>query len=122
MIISKHCVELSLPLIWAHGRAGFGGIGVGEQSLVVWAWEADLDGVSVRELVLSLINCSTWESLASTVELALMVLVAQAYRRADWITKSTFIQSQIQGSELTHPNIHPIYELLEYVRGLVLEI
>ena len=30
-------------------------------------------------------------------------------------------QAQIQGSELAHPNIYPIYELLEFLRGSVLQ-
>ena len=69
MLKSMHCVELSLSLTWAawenwlwwygHGRAG-------------------LYGMSIRELALSLTSCSTWESLASTVELALMALVTRA--------------------------------------------
>lgn len=32
-----------------------------------------------------------------------------------WLIKPTTTQFQKQGSELTHSNIHLIYELLEYV-------
>jgi hypothetical protein len=31
-------------------------------------------------------------------------------------------QTQIQGSEPTHPNIHPIYALLQHMKGQVLHI
>ena len=43
-------------------------------------------------------------------------------RRAGRLTNSATIQAQIQGFELAHPNIYPIYELLECMKGLVLQI
>ena len=38
------------------------------------------------------------------------------YRRAGRLTNSATTQGQIQGFELVHPNIYPIYELLEVVK------
>ena len=35
------------------------------------------------------------------------------------MTNSAATQAQIQGFELIHPNIYPIYHLLECVKGLV---
>ena len=43
-------------------------------------------------------------------------------RRADGLTNSTTTQTQIQHFELFHPNIYSIYELLEHVKGPVLQI
>jgi hypothetical protein len=43
-------------------------------------------------------------------------------RRAVRLTHSVTTQSQIQGFELAHLNIHPAYELLEHMAGLVLLI
>ena len=37
------------------------------------------------------------------------------------MTSSTTTQAPIQGFELTHPNIYPIYELLECVKDPVLQ-
>jgi hypothetical protein len=37
------------------------------------------------------------------------------------MTSSTTTQAPIQGFELTHPNIYPIYELLESVKDPVLQ-
>jgi hypothetical protein len=42
-------------------------------------------------------------------------------RRADGLTNSTTTQTQIQHFELFHPNIYSIYELLEHVKGPVLQ-
>ena len=44
------------------------------------------------------------------------------YRRADGLTSSDTSQAQIQAFELIHPNIQPIDELLECMKGLVLQI
>ena len=41
--------------------------------------------------------------------------------RAGGMTSAT-TQAQIQGFELAHSNIYPIYELPEDVKGLVLQI
>ena len=38
------------------------------------------------------------------------------------LTSSDTSQAQIQGFELAHPNIYPINELLECMKGLVLQI
>ena len=38
------------------------------------------------------------------------------------MTNSATTQVQIQGFELAHPNIYPTYELLELVKGPVLQI
>ena len=38
------------------------------------------------------------------------------------LTSSDTSQAQIQGFELAHPNIYPINELLECMKGLVLLI
>ena len=35
------------------------------------------------------------------------------------VTNSTTTQAQIQGYKLAHPNIYPIYELLEQVKGQI---
>jgi hypothetical protein len=37
-------------------------------------------------------------------------------------TNSVASQAQIQGFELAHPNIYPVYDLLECMKGLVLQI
>ena len=42
--------------------------------------------------------------------------------RANGLTRSNTSQAQIQDFELAHPNIYPIDELLEYMKGLVLQI
>lgn len=42
--------------------------------------------------------------------------------RASRLTSSDTYQAQIQGSELTYPNIYPIDELMECMKGLVLQI
>ena len=38
------------------------------------------------------------------------------------MNNSTTTQAQIQGFELAHTNIHPIYKLLKCVKGPVLQI
>jgi len=38
------------------------------------------------------------------------------------LINSAFTQVQIQGFEFAHPNIYPIYELLEHAKGLVLKV
>ena len=43
-------------------------------------------------------------------------------RRAHELTNSAATQAQTQGFELVHPNIYPIHELLEHLKGLVLQI
>ena len=43
-------------------------------------------------------------------------------KRAGGLTCSVTSQVQIQGFEWAHPNIYPIYHLLEYMKGLVLQI
>lgn len=43
-------------------------------------------------------------------------------RRARRLTNSAATQTQIQGSELAHPNVYSTCELLEHVKGLVLLI
>ena len=47
-----------------------------------------------------------------------MVWVAE---KAGRLTNSDTTQAQIQGFELTHSNIYPIYEQLEHVKGPVLQ-
>ena len=42
--------------------------------------------------------------------------------RAVGLSSSALSQAQIQGFELAHPNIYPIYDLLEHVKGPVLKI
>lgn len=42
------------------------------------------------------------------------------HRRAFVMNNLANIQAQIQGFELSHPNIYPVYELLEYTKGQVL--
>lgn len=44
------------------------------------------------------------------------------HRIASRLTSSATIQVHIRGFELAHPNIYPIYELLEHVKGPVLQI
>jgi hypothetical protein len=44
------------------------------------------------------------------------------YRRAGGQTNSAITQAQVYDFELSHPNIFPIYDLLEYVKGLGLQI
>lgn len=62
------------------------------------------------------------------VELALIVGVAgeppqgQESRRASCLTSLHTSQTQIQKFELVHPNIYPFDELLELMKGLVLQI
>jgi len=49
-------------------------------------------------------------------------LVSVAWRqKAGRLTNSATIQDQIQDHELAHPNIYPICELLEHMRGPVLQ-
>ena len=43
-------------------------------------------------------------------------------RRAGRLISSATTQAQIQVFELAHPSIYPIYELLECVKGFVLQI
>lgn len=43
-------------------------------------------------------------------------------RIACGLTNSATIQAQIQGFGLTHPNIYHIYDLLEHMKELVLQI
>lgn len=43
-------------------------------------------------------------------------------RRAHWLTSSYTFQVQILGFQLAHPNIYPIDDLLEHVKGPVLQI
>ena len=43
------------------------------------------------------------------------------YKKVGGLINSATFQAQIQGFELAHPNIYPIYELLECVKGLVLQ-
>ena len=42
--------------------------------------------------------------------------------KASRLTSSDTSQPQIQAFELAHPNIYPIYELLEFIKELVLKI
>lgn len=42
--------------------------------------------------------------------------------RAGKLTNSAITQAQIQGFEVAQPNIYPIYELLEHLKGSVLQI
>jgi hypothetical protein len=44
------------------------------------------------------------------------------HRRAGWLTNSAATKAQIQGFKLSHPNIYPIDELLDHVKGSVLQI
>lgn len=37
-----------------------------------------------------------------------------------WADQLTFTQTQIQGSDLAHPNIHPICDVLEHTNRQVL--
>ena len=66
--------------------------------------------------------------LGSTVELALVTRAqkSQPHRcetgRAVRLTNSVTTQAQIQDFELAHPNIYPICELLEHVKGQALQI
>ena len=58
-------------------------------------------------------------------ELALAVLESLSWcrcRRAADLTSSFTFQTQIQGFELAYPNIYPVYELLELLKGLDLQI
>ena len=43
-------------------------------------------------------------------------------KRAGRLTNSAITRAKTQGSELVHPNIHPIDELQECVKGLGLQI
>ena len=45
-----------------------------------------------------------------------------SYERAATLTSSDTNQAQIQGSGMAQPNIYPINELLEYMKGPVLQI
>ena len=42
--------------------------------------------------------------------------------RVDALSSSDTSQAQIQVFELAHPNIYPIYELLELMKGPILQI
>ena len=46
----------------------------------------------------------------------------RGHGRAGKLTNSATTQVLIQAFELAHPNIYPISELLEHVKGLVLQI
>ena len=54
--------------------------------------------------------CMPWESWPQWLRL----------RRTGVLTNLTTTQTQIQGFELAHPNINPIYELLDHMKGSVL--
>ena len=66
--------------------------------------------------------------LGHRVQLALVwgLLVSQPEEcesgRTGQLTSSDTSQAQIQGFELAHPNIYPTSELLECMKGLVLQI
>ena len=57
--------------------------------------------------------------LGSTGELT---LDGVAHWRAGRLTSLATLKAQIQGFELVHPNIYPIYDLLECVKGPVFQI
>ena len=58
--------------------------------------------------------------LASTVRESSSWLCG--FWRAGRVTNSAPTQARIQGFELAHLKIYPIYELLEHVKGLILQI
>jgi hypothetical protein len=75
--------------------------------------------MTARELTLPLTSAVAWG------ELARVVLESPPWwcscGRAGRLTNSATTQGQIRGSELTHPNMDPIYELLKRVTGPVLQ-
>lgn len=77
----------------------------------------------MEEIAPSITNCSVQESSSAPCLVSIVELALLGHRRdggADQHTVST--QVQIQGSELAHLNMYPIYELLGYVKGSVLQI
>lgn len=80
----------------------------------------------------NLLQGHKWESCCSPSSAAALGEVTGAglkssfwwcgYCRASKLTNSATTQVQIQGFELTHPNSCSIYELLECVKGLALQI
>jgi hypothetical protein len=89
-----------------------------------------LQGLQVSQLH----GCESrkWESWLYTLLAAALDELAGAvleslpwwcgYGKAGGLTSSAISQAQIQGFELTYPNIHPINELLECVKEPVLQI
>ena len=60
--------------------------------------------------------------LGSTVELTLVAGFAGENKRPGRLTSSDTSQAQIQSFELAHPNVYPVNELLEYMKGHILQI
>lgn len=50
-----------------------------------------------------------------------LTLVARSPRTVGGLTNSATTEDQIQGFELAHPNIYPIYELLKCMKEQVLQ-
>lgn len=94
--------ELALPLALQHVRAGLEGRRAGEQ-----------ESRRAGELALSpcqLLNSRKWAPPLAWAVLEICKL-----------TSSATTQVQIHGLELAYPNIYLVYELLEHVKGLVLQ-
>lgn len=75
----------------------------------------------VGELAMSLTGCNTQESGCCTLALVTGTGPKHARKKFSKLTSSDTFQDQIQGFELTHPNIYPINEMLDCMKGLVIQ-
>ena len=74
-------------------------------------------GESEHDPVCSLLAVALGELARGSAGELTLVVQAQKTWWADQYSGSHTTKAQIQGFELSHPNIYPIYELLEQVTG-----
>jgi hypothetical protein len=83
----------------------------------------------VEKLAMSLTGCNTQESGCCTLALVTGTGPKHARKKFSKLTSSDTFQDQIQGFELTHPNLYLMncwsypmnYPMLEHVKGQVLQ-
>lgn len=111
------CPSLSVALRRA-GRAPCLG-SIVELALVAKAWARWPEGVRERELAQLLSGCTLVELAKAGLEISPWLCDCG---RAGRLTNSAITQTQIQGFELAHPNIYLRQELLECMKGPILQI
>jgi hypothetical protein len=100
----QHSGEPALSFAWAAQK----------NWLWWWRWWGSLEGMRAGELSLALAGCSIqWASQA------VLESLPRWYRY--WKVGRLTNSATTQGFDLVHPNIYPIYELLEHVKGPVLQ-
>lgn len=90
----------------------------------VWAPERGTPPPPVGDLALTLTGCMQHLGEQPCALLGQSRRTGQCCgrRSTGGLTNSDPTQAQIQGSEFPHPNIHPIYELLEHLKRPILQI